>query len=340
MGRKNLALIFFFWISTLCGDTLWQGRSIVLQEINGYLSLSHYDLKPFSSFSDDEFVELEYTAAKLEAIFEQIFGLGDYFRVIPLEASKMAIYPVGAYDNGETMSFDWLIRNTFSAIEGKKELLPSLDAPSLKKIASLANEQFSPIPLVEGTNKWVDIQKGLELLRHEWNKRATQENQLTDPFLIDTLILKDRKLECLFFCNPDKLAAQGILDTPLHTVVVNYRPYTNEEHLMIAPKRHVEKISSLTEEEIIEKYHLVLRLHQALRSLFPNPSLHITLVTKAGWKGGQTEPHLHDHIIVGNPSENQPWMRRLLDWARTGLYDPPLNPEEIENRRKRIHNVL
>lgn len=330
---------------------LWRGDFIQLECQEGRLVLTHQDKKPLHQFEDVEILEWEKTAAKLEQVFQKVFQVGDYYRTIPLEEgpAQMTLIPVGAFDQDEGVNLHWKAKNVLWIMGGKKELIPELQQEQIDKIQAAAIDilpyDITPIPLIYGTEQIVAIKDSFELLKKEWEKRFAlyhpgEVNPLQDVTCeIDFPIPHVKKEQCAVFCNPIILERQKIFEGQHNTTLINYRPYTDEEHLLIVPKRHIEKISQATDEEILEKYRVVNALREGLEELFPHKK--IILLTNAGWKANQTQNHLHDHLIVYDPDSPQLWMYNwLAEVSSLGKERASiLSDEEIKERKQRLLNT-
>ena len=70
---------------------------------------------------------------------------------------------------------------------------------------------------------------------------------------------------------------------------------------MIAPKRHIETIEELSDEEVLESHHLQIRSINVLRLMY-NPQ-GFNLGYNMGQFSGASIPHLHLHIVPRYSSE-------------------------------------
>lgn len=101
------------------------------------------------------------------------------------------------------------------------------------------------------------------------------------------------ELDRCIFCEPDE-------DLLLHTgghalVVLNLFPYASG-HLLVAPRRHVDDLTGLSEEEALEIHRLTTRGIEALRVAYGphgfNLGWNLGLVAGAG-----IQDHVHLHIV-------------------------------------------
>jgi ATP adenylyltransferase len=101
------------------------------------------------------------------------------------------------------------------------------------------------------------------------------------------------ELDRCIFCEPDE-------DLLLHTgehalVVLNLFPYASG-HLLVAPRRHVDDLTGLSDEEALEIHRLTTRGIEALRVAYGphgfNLGWNLGLVAGAG-----IQDHVHLHIV-------------------------------------------
>lgn len=83
-------------------------------------------------------------------------------------------------------------------------------------------------------------------------------------------------------------------------VTLNLFPY-NPGHLMIAPKRHIETIEDLNDEEVLDCHHLQIMSIKVLRLMY-NPQ-GFNLGYNMGQFSGASIAHLHFHIVPRYSSE-------------------------------------
>lgn len=78
-------------------------------------------------------------------------------------------------------------------------------------------------------------------------------------------------------------------------LTVNLFPYV-DGHLMVIPKRHIEKSSQLTEEETIETHTLITKGIKLLKNEFSYTCINV-LYREGGQNAGQSLLHSHTHIL-------------------------------------------
>ncbi len=98
------------------------------------------------------------------------------------------------------------------------------------------------------------------------------------------------------FCDTKKMKAQTCASFSFQywTIVANLRPYMNG-NLMIVPRRHVEDVDELTDEEQAEWFEAVREVKKTLRALFKTTSFNLSL--NLGEFSGRSIRHLHWQII-------------------------------------------
>jgi ATP adenylyltransferase len=104
-------------------------------------------------------------------------------------------------------------------------------------------------------------------------------------------IISHGSKKCIF-CKPK----EHVLDRTKHSFsMLNIYPYNNG-HVMVAPKRHVNSISRLTQDEICDLMNLVVktknRLEKTLKPHGFNIGLNEGRAGGAGYAG-----HLHIHVV-------------------------------------------
>ncbi len=101
------------------------------------------------------------------------------------------------------------------------------------------------------------------------------------------------ELDRCIFCEPDE---ELLLHSGEHALVVlNLFPYASG-HLLVAPRRHVDDVTGLADEEALEIHRLTTRGIEALRAAYGphgfNLGWNLGLVAGAG-----IQDHVHLHIV-------------------------------------------
>ena len=110
-------------------------------------------------------------------------------------------------------------------------------------------------------------------------------------------------------------------------VTLNLFPY-NPGHLMIAPKRHVESIEELNDEEVLGCHHLQLLSMKVLRLMY-NPQ-GFNLGYNMGQFSGASISHLHFHVVPRYSSEVG--FMDVINGARIIVEAPTVTKERMREK--------
>jgi len=91
-----------------------------------------------------------------------------------------------------------------------------------------------------------------------------------------------------------EIPAHVILDTPACLAFLDVGPLS-EGHLLAIPRRHVERLDQLSEDEAAGLARLLPRLSRAVLGATGAPGLNI--LQNNGSEAGQVVPHVHFHLI-------------------------------------------
>lgn len=149
-----------------------------------------------------------------------------------------------------------------------------------------------------------------------------------DPYtLANKVLTKSSSEKPCAFCNPDVLASQTFYEGDTVSALINYKPLL-KGHSLIVPKRHVERFEDLTPDELVEIGQVVQMVNQAFHRVYGTNDY--VLVLQNGTRAGQTEHHVHFHMIPrGN--ENIVLTKARLWLAFIGeatTLRKPMTPEE------------
>lgn len=110
-----------------------------------------------------------------------------------------------------------------------------------------------------------------------------------------------------------------------HVVLtVNTFPYDNG-HLLVIPKRHIEKLDEVSEQEAKEMYELTVLGIKLLRQHFSYKNLNV-LYREGGKDAGQSLKHFHTHIL---PVDNiLKYKQGGFEWDFQRLSQLPLKTAE------------
>lgn len=103
-------------------------------------------------------------------------------------------------------------------------------------------------------------------------------------------------------------------------------PYT-VDHVIVVPRRHVEQIEDISEQELLEINRLVLKGVKMLKQLGHDT---VSFLTREGENSGRTIKHVHYHLVPDLQIEvaGSPNLEREM-----------LSDEEVETLRKRLTEV-
>ncbi|MCH9612087.1 MAG: hypothetical protein S4CHLAM102_05700 [Chlamydiia bacterium] len=102
------------------------------------------------------------------------------------------------------------------------------------------------------------------------------------------------------FCKKEILNRQAFYEDDLVWVLYTHKPVL-DSHFLIVPKRHVEDLSALSEEEVLQIHKLAGRVQAASCQAFGTHDYFIH--QKNGIDVGQSVPHLHFHLIARKPGD-------------------------------------
>ena len=95
------------------------------------------------------------------------------------------------------------------------------------------------------------------------------------------------------FCNPEILEAQVYYEGSTALVLLTHQPIY-PGHSLIIPKRHVEALHELTDEEAAELFHLVQLIQAAMQKAYGVEAYFLAQKNHLAW---QSVPHVHLHYI-------------------------------------------
>ena len=138
------------------------------------------------------------------------------------------------------------------------------------------------------------------------------------PFLLLLLLLgkldfSHKKQKTCPFCDQKVLENQVFYEGEQSFGALTYKPAV-EGHVLIIPRRHIERFEELTEEEMLDIKKTIQRVDFTLKKRIHTEDY--LLLQKNGRKVGQSVPHLHFHYI---PESRflalkfliSPWLRPL-----------------------------
>lgn len=103
------------------------------------------------------------------------------------------------------------------------------------------------------------------------------------------------------FCMEEVIDAQKIFEDEHIVAMLTYKPIV-EGHILVIPKRHVERYELLTEQEVLRVHDTIKKIHEISQKKHRSTSY--LLVQKNGKEVRQTVPHLHFHYIPRKLNES------------------------------------
>ena len=118
------------------------------------------------------------------------------------------------------------------------------------------------------------------------------------------------------FCNPDVIERQVFFQGEEVLGILTHKPVV-KGHVLIIPKRHVERFEDLSGSEMLEIQETIQKVDRAVRGLMGTSGY--LLIQKNGREAGQTVPHVHFHYLPRSKWASQAQMALkflLADWQR------------------------
>lgn len=95
------------------------------------------------------------------------------------------------------------------------------------------------------------------------------------------------------FCDEEHFAGQLVAENKSSALIVSLAPY-HKHHLLIIPKRHLEKILEINEEEMLD----IISLQKiGIKILYGLGYENMSVLVREGENIGKSVRHLHYHII-------------------------------------------
>ena len=99
---------------------------------------------------------------------------------------------------------------------------------------------------------------------------------------------------CAIISRDSRVTDTSLYNNSLITVALNIYPY-NPGHLMVFPNRHIEDLSELSSEEVMEMHRLAILYMKIIRELYHSQGFNIGY--NLGEAAGASIKHLHLHIV-------------------------------------------
>ncbi|CAL6287517.1 unnamed protein product [Bathycoccus prasinos] len=140
-------------------------------------------------------------------------------------------------------------------------------------------------------------------------------------------------------------------ETPLSFAFVNIKPVV-PGHVLVVPKRIVEKFEEMTTEEITDVMSTSQRVSKAVKKIHSANSM--TLTVQDGEDAGQTVFHVHVHVMPRKPNDfarNDDVYEKLekceeeerkarMDFAEDGEERTPRGEEEMEKEATELRRAM
>jgi len=140
------------------------------------------------------------------------------------------------------------------------------------------------------------------------------------------------------FCNPEIIERQIFGETEQFCLFYNYKPVL-PGHSLIVPKRHIESIVDMTDEELKEFALVMKRLSSILMTAYGCDGIDISL--QNGATAGASVAHIHWHLVPRKASdiEGDPslWMAKIIEAERSkeGISD-----KEMQDNINKIRHAM
>ncbi len=141
-------------------------------------------------------------------------------------------------------------------------------------------------------------------------------------------------MKACVFCDPDVRKKESFYQNEKSIAMIDIKPVV-PGHVLIIPKRHVEKFVELTEEEIVDMFNSVKNVYNILTNAFKSTAFN--LIIQDGREAGQSIGHLHLHVsprIKYDIDDKEFYKKILLDSADR----KQIGEEEIENLVKKLRS--
>lgn len=138
-------------------------------------------------------------------------------------------------------------------------------------------------------------------------------------------LLSAYKAKSCAFCEGAVLDRQTFFQGERVLGILTHKPVA-PGHVLIIPKRHVERFEDLTSEEVQEIGTCIRKVDQTVRNIFGHKDY--LLLQKNGKRAGQSVPHVHFHYLPAVPFLSIKFF--LTPWLK------PLSGEELQLLQKKL----
>lgn len=355
----------------LTAETIWEGETVqILLSPTRHLYLSPLrKVSRLEELCDDEVIEMHLLAAKLDHVFQQVFGVRGYVEHIPNgknsgqigEQLYAEIFPAGPVEECDLLTK--IRRISFFLSNGQYGDI-SLSQEQVEAIKTAAAPLLSsPLDAPLATRR----KNGTEWARLSKNHLAAakQASQILLSMLQDAgsayfLFTDDEKKpsikelqslqtedelgsremvvvkECAF-CKPSVIERQRVLQGRQMDILYNYSPFVLFRHFMIVSHDHVENRADLSNEEILEEHRQILQVGNYFSETFNSPDYKVWM--QSGMLAGQTVMHHHCHVVSGTTHEMQRWLVMAVCWL-LGRKDFFATDAQMADTKENFHRFL
>lgn len=129
------------------------------------------------------------------------------------------------------------------------------------------------------------------------------------------------------FCNEKILDKQVFFENEWAICLFPNKPYT-DGHILVIPRRHVERYEMLLEEEVLHIHQLLKKIHYTSQRV--HDSFSYLLLQKNGIEVGQAVPHVHFHYVPRKVNEDS----KLSFFLRICLHSfrRPINFDSLQTK--------
>jgi histidine triad (HIT) family protein len=138
---------------------------------------------------------------------------------------------------------------------------------------------------------------------------------------------KSQSSDCPF-CQESVLKNQMFAENDLAYGILTRKPAL-PGHVLVIPKRHVERYEELSSEEMLALGEMIKRVHCIVKKRFGKDDY--ALIEKNGPLAGQSVPHVHFHYLPGAQFLALRFL--IAPWL------PPLSQEEMMEQKKQYECI-
>lgn len=137
------------------------------------------------------------------------------------------------------------------------------------------------------------------------------------------------------FCDQNVLNAQKFYEDELTIALYTHKPVF-PGHVLVIPKRHVERFEELSEEEISHLFQTLLKVNQAVSKVFGTTAY--LILQKNGREVGQSVPHVHFHYIPRK--ENDSSALKFFFYFYFSNFKNPISKEEMKANVEKLKAAI